>query len=238
MLRGRRNKVPQTPPTAGLHTSKEQLARPSAHPAVRSATTPPASASTHPQALRTGQPVGTRTATAPPPPALPRGASSSHKRPGVRLPRGAKRRSQEDRPLYLPSGVPPLSDRTDLRRLDQNAWLFPTVEYDRPPLPRQTDAQLRIIRHQETEIISTVRSKRKGGVWDVAALVVFTPMALIVALIFLVGPIILTVAHFTRDPLLAFAIAGALAVLAEFTVVRILRATTRRRRLRPEQYLP
>jgi hypothetical protein len=221
------------PPTAALPGSSDVvLARQSPPSEVHVAITPPDDDSPQPEPDRVGSP-GTR--SAPPAGTQPRKASSAYDHPEFGPPEDAVRPPpRKDRSAYLLSGVPPLSDRTNLRRLDPSVWLSPSVDYDKPLLPRQTDAQLRIIRHQETTIIDTRRPQHRGQVWDVVALIVFTPSAFAIALIFLVGPIALTIAHFTNNPVNILAIAGGVAGLAEFTVLRILRATTHRRRPRSD----
>jgi len=113
---------------------------------------------------------------------------------------------------------------------DKDSWYHEAIELEHIPLPRQTNAELRIMRGAETMVVNTLPRQRFVGLRATISFACFSLLGLAMVALFLWAPLVIVASYFARDLSSAALIAAGLALAGELIVFRILFITTRRRR--------
>jgi len=113
---------------------------------------------------------------------------------------------------------------------DKDSWYHEAIELERIDLPRQTSAEMRIIRGAETVVVNTLPPARFVALRATLAFVGFSLLGFAIIGLFLWAPLVIVASYFARDLKTAALIAAGLALVGELIVFRILFVTTRGRK--------
>lgn len=113
---------------------------------------------------------------------------------------------------------------------DKDSWYHEAIELESIQLPRQTNAELRIIRGAETVVVNTLQPARFAPLRAAVAFIAYSALGLAMVGLFLWAPLVIVASYFARDLPSAALIAGGVALVGELIVLRILFITTRRRK--------
>ena len=112
---------------------------------------------------------------------------------------------------------------------DKDSWYHEAIVLERLRPPRQTSAEIRIVRGSETMVLDTLATPRFVALRTVISFVLFSLVGLVIVALFLWAPIFIVASYFARTVQSAALIAAGVAIVGELVVVRILFLTTRRR---------